>query len=288
MKAASISPHNPSCEVADTVETKEECVKCDRIVDELKDDESQKVEGSGRAECHPVEASEVVDQEEVNADAEEEYVSPGGLRDPGQPSPAERAEHDLTHIPYRSWCKHCVRGKAKGRQSRRIRGDAAESTCPRIRLDYCMITDKSHGEDGDADGGDEDIATEANDGDGTGEVVETGDGDDRQASAAESVWGKPDGVDDGDNSATILVMQESLNRSVWAYGVQSKGVSESWVIDQTVPRPSGPLSGWPRRVALRGHDLEASAGSLCPLRPPNRGLEGSPFEATIWRPQRAA
>ena len=44
-----------------------------------------------------------------------------------------------------------------------------------------------------------------------------------------------DGGDDGEvQSATILVMQESENRSVWAYGVQSKGASESWVIEQII------------------------------------------------------
>jgi hypothetical protein len=33
-------------------------------------------------------------------------------------------------------------------------------------------------------------------------------------------------------SQTVLVMQESLCRSVWAYAVEHKGSSEAWVIDQ--------------------------------------------------------
>ena len=79
----------------------------------------------GDEPCHPVESGEVADHDAVDDEAEEEHVAPGALRDPGQPSPAERAEHDLTHIPYRPWCKHCVRGRAKGRQSRKLRsGDS--------------------------------------------------------------------------------------------------------------------------------------------------------------------
>ena len=28
-----------------------------------------------------------------------------------QPTVGEIAAHELTHLPYRSWCSHCVRGK---------------------------------------------------------------------------------------------------------------------------------------------------------------------------------
>ena len=30
-----------------------------------------------------------------------------------EPTQKEIDEHTLTHIPFRSWCAHCVRGKAK-------------------------------------------------------------------------------------------------------------------------------------------------------------------------------
>ena len=38
---------------------------------------------------------------------------PRKLRDPLLPSPEEVRAHDMTHLPYRSWCVHCVRGKGK-------------------------------------------------------------------------------------------------------------------------------------------------------------------------------
>ena len=98
----SISPSNHNSEFADAVEHKEDCGQEECVVNELKGDDDQDVEVVGKFGCHPVESGEVIaDQEEIDVDAEEEHVSPEGLRDPGQPSPAERAEHDLTHIPYR-------------------------------------------------------------------------------------------------------------------------------------------------------------------------------------------
>ena len=42
------------------------------------------------------------------------------------PSRSEIDEHMLTHIPipFRSWCPHCVKGKAKGRHHRLIKRHA--------------------------------------------------------------------------------------------------------------------------------------------------------------------
>ena len=33
------------------------------------------------------------------------------VRDPYTPTAAEKAEHDLTHVNCRSWCRACVQGK---------------------------------------------------------------------------------------------------------------------------------------------------------------------------------
>ena len=52
--------------------------------------------------------------------ADEEGENPKVLRDPGLPSKKARDEHDVTHIPYRSWCAHCVRGSGRYAQSRTI------------------------------------------------------------------------------------------------------------------------------------------------------------------------
>ena len=38
---------------------------------------------------------------------------PERKHNPREPTQQERAEHELTHMPFRSWCRHCVRGRAK-------------------------------------------------------------------------------------------------------------------------------------------------------------------------------
>ena len=39
-----------------------------------------------------------------------------GMKMPGR---EERERHEATHIPYRSWCEQCVRGRGQDRQHRR-------------------------------------------------------------------------------------------------------------------------------------------------------------------------
>ena len=55
---------------------------------------------------------------ESNADKEdidEDGVQPAVKSTEPQPSRQEVEEHMKTHIPYRSWCPHCVRGKARAK-----------------------------------------------------------------------------------------------------------------------------------------------------------------------------
>ena len=159
-------------------------------------------------DCSPLD----VEDDELEHEAEEESDRPRGIRDPGRPSPAEVAEHDLTHIPARPWCKHCVRGKAKTRPSLRICGSYSENLAPRVRLDYCFLTENSEEEV--AGGGEaQDPATEANE--------ET-----TSAVAQEEL------EETSRSSLTVLVMQESECRSVWAYAVEHKGSTEEWAVDQ--------------------------------------------------------
>ena len=59
---------------------------------------------------------------------------------PVLPSSTEISEHQLSHLPYRSWCPHCVKGRAKEmghqRQSRDVPGLAE------YHIDYCFPGDE--------------------------------------------------------------------------------------------------------------------------------------------------
>ena len=75
------------------------------------------------------------------------------VRDPGTPTPLQRAMHDLNHWPYRSWCDPCVRGRATGQQHRGIKGEFALSDVTRVLMDYGFLheeettTEGEHGEE---------------------------------------------------------------------------------------------------------------------------------------------
>ena len=74
----------------------------------------------------------------LREDEEEEARRPRGLRDPGAPTQAEIEEHNLTRLPYRSWCPACIAGKARDRAHRLTESHHDEGV-PRIVVDYCFV-----------------------------------------------------------------------------------------------------------------------------------------------------
>ena len=66
-----------------------------------------------------------LDREVNNVEDEEvsqESIQVKSLRSPSAPSRQEVLEHSLTHFPFRSWCPHCVKGKAKASKHSVTRG----------------------------------------------------------------------------------------------------------------------------------------------------------------------
>ena len=54
----------------------------------------------------------------------------------------------VNHIPFRSWCAHCVRGTAHGNQHRRKKAIEGEERQPVISVDYmCMHDNQGEGEE---------------------------------------------------------------------------------------------------------------------------------------------
>ena len=73
------------------------------------------------------------DEDDVSGEAKPPEV----LRDPGAPTPKEVDEHNVTHLPFRSWCPHCVNGKAQDRHHKKQ--DQNEKTIPEIVFDYVFL-----------------------------------------------------------------------------------------------------------------------------------------------------
>ena len=62
--------------------------------------------------------------------------APRSLHVPKEPTPQERAEHELTHLPFRSWCKTCVMSKSRQDRSKKLRLKQ-----PVLQCDYSFFTD---------------------------------------------------------------------------------------------------------------------------------------------------
>ena len=77
----------------------------------------------------------------IEEEEQQQAVPAKGLKSPDQPTPQERAEHNLTHLPFRSWCKQCVQNKSKANAHPRQRRN---SRAPVVQFDFCYF--KSLGE----------------------------------------------------------------------------------------------------------------------------------------------
>ena len=91
---------------------------------------------------------------EDEPDADEDYIdgeAEEGRTARGMPSPIvvskqEKEQHELTHLPFRSWCSHCVRGRARNMMHKRDQSKDERSNVPRVSMDYFYLTSKKNKE----------------------------------------------------------------------------------------------------------------------------------------------
>jgi hypothetical protein len=90
-----------------------------------------------------------VDEEVVEAEGEEEEEGESGKREvqkmnsPGKPSAEEVEHHNLTHLPFRNWCRHCIRGRGKEASHKVVQDEGGE--VPELHLDYCFPGEEETG-----------------------------------------------------------------------------------------------------------------------------------------------
>ena len=73
---------------------------------------------------------------ELSEGETEEARRPIGLHNPRLPSRQEVEEHELTHLPHRSWCTHCVRGTCTNKHHRTVDRSGDPPAVPRVSMDY--------------------------------------------------------------------------------------------------------------------------------------------------------
>ena len=57
---------------------------------------------------------------------------------PMLPSRVDREKHELTHLPYQTWCRHCVLARAQNDAHRRTKKHSTEREVPVISGDFCF------------------------------------------------------------------------------------------------------------------------------------------------------
>jgi len=76
------------------------------------------------------------DEEGDEEEGEEAKVAKP-MRDPGQPTMAEREAHEATHLPFRIWCDACVKGRRDNPPHRKMPEE--EHTKAEVAMDYCFF-----------------------------------------------------------------------------------------------------------------------------------------------------
>ena len=63
--------------------------------------------------------------------------------DPMMPSAEERPEREMTPLPFRSWCRRCIRGRGKEEPCRRTSGDG--EGLPEVHVDFMFMGEEKEG-----------------------------------------------------------------------------------------------------------------------------------------------
>ena len=92
---------------------------------------------------HKAEGGERGEEQEDSEGEKQDEAEKGSrrvvkLQDPRKPTEEEVKEHQLTHLPFRNWCKHCVAGKGTEAPCRRSEGGGE---LPEFHIDWAFLGD---------------------------------------------------------------------------------------------------------------------------------------------------
>ena len=75
------------------------------------------------------------DEFELDTEGEPGERKTKKMQDKKMPTRTEIEEHHLTHLPFRSWCHHCVRGRGKELPHKR---GGEQGELPELHVDMCF------------------------------------------------------------------------------------------------------------------------------------------------------
>ena len=141
---AAVGPERELLEAEHTAQELKKLVRPNRRLMPIKEDIRER-EGKDSDET----AEEVVVKEGLSRGEEEMVREPEGeegrvakgVKAPQRVSTEEREEHERTHTPFRAWCRHCVRGRAKNMPHRTKQGKEEGDEAPRVSMDYFFMSE---------------------------------------------------------------------------------------------------------------------------------------------------
>ena len=100
-----------------------------------------------RAEVERESESDEKDDNGESGEESQEGRKSVGRKSPKEPTRAEKEEHERTHCPYRSWCEHCVRSRARNAPHRKSTPEEPleEVKVPRVHMDYFFMSRENEG-----------------------------------------------------------------------------------------------------------------------------------------------
>lgn len=107
------------------------------------DDDAQ-VAKAGKEELKDIDHDELICGG-CNEDVGDDVRRPKPASRPYTPTKKEVYEHEVTHLPFRSWCRHCVFGK--GVSSPHQKPDKEEKIGVTVSMDYCFMNSEEKDED---------------------------------------------------------------------------------------------------------------------------------------------
>ena len=72
------------------------------------------------------------------------------IRKPEEPTQREFEEHMVLHLPFRAWCPHCVKGRAKS-EPHKVNKEKEDETIPTVSMYYMRMKSNEERTHRDAD-----------------------------------------------------------------------------------------------------------------------------------------
>ena len=87
------------------------------------------------------EREEMKDEGEYQDKDEEEAQEAVTRRAPKGPTKEEREKHEATHLPFREWCQHCIRGRGRNKPHKKKTEEEKEGhRVSRVSMDYFFMS----------------------------------------------------------------------------------------------------------------------------------------------------